>query len=98
MYGQKKSPEFINQQTKDKSGSNNPMFGKQWTDSQRSANCTPIYVFDALTKELITHYPGVVEAKKNCIWVTIRLKNLFNLDSHTKGEFLVIKIILIIRE
>jgi len=65
MFGKEKSPEFLNQQTRDKSGPNNPMFGKSWTDSQRIANCTPIYVFDSRTQELITQYPGIVEAKKD---------------------------------
>jgi len=86
MFGQKKSLEFLNQQTRDKSGPNNPMFGKSWTDSQRIANCTPIYVFDSQTQELITQYPGIVEAKKDLHMGYDTLKKYLQSGQPYKGK------------
>lgn len=65
MFGKDKSPEFIEQQFRDKSGENNPMFGKTHSSETLAKIRKRIYVYDATTKELIKVYSGTVEAKKD---------------------------------
>jgi hypothetical protein len=63
--GKQFSPEFLEQQTRDKTGPNNPVYGTTWSQEKREFFSHRIYVFSAETKELITTYLGVKAAKKD---------------------------------
>ena len=65
MYGRPKSPEFLAQQTMDKTGANNPMFGKPKSPETLDKIRKKVFVYDADTKKLIKIYPGTVMAKKD---------------------------------
>jgi len=65
MFGRLKSPKFIEQQFKDKSGEKNPMSGKTHSPETLAKIKKRIYVYDAVTKELIKVFSGTVEAKKD---------------------------------
>lgn len=63
MFGKEKSPEFIQQALIDKTGVNNPMFGKKHSVQTLAKISKQVFVYDVTTKELIKVYSGVVEAK-----------------------------------
>lgn len=67
MFGRLKSPKFIEQQFKDKSGEKNPMYGKTHSPETLAKIKKRIYVYDAVTKELIKVFSSgaTVEAKKD---------------------------------
>lgn len=65
MFGKQLSPEFLAQQTRDKTGVNNPVYGTTWSQDKREFFSHRIYVFSAETKELLTSYLGLKVAKKD---------------------------------
>jgi len=85
MFGQLKSPEFIEQQFKDKSGGNNPMYGKKHSQETLAKIKKRIYVYDAVTKELIKIYSGTVEAKKDLRIGYDTLKRCSQTHAYYKG-------------
>ncbi|KAN0036248.1 hypothetical protein ACTA71_009076 [Dictyostelium dimigraforme] len=71
MYNREKSPEFIYQQTRDKSGSNNPRYGVTMTAETIKKLIKKIYVYDAVTKAYVGEYS------------TIKLMKVYKVDSRT---------------
>ena len=65
MFNKGKSPEFIEQMNKNKSGKNNPMFGKTHSEVTLNKLRKKLYVYDAETMLLIKEYNGIVKAKKS---------------------------------
>lgn len=65
MFGKEKSPEFIEQMYKDKSGSNNPMQDKTHSPETLSKMKKAVWVYNSTSKELIKKYDETVELKKN---------------------------------
>jgi len=59
-YGKTFSPEFLDQQTKDKSGALNPMFGQVKSMETLAKLYKLIHVYDAETLTLLGSYPTVV--------------------------------------
>lgn len=53
MYGKEKYPEFIEQMYRDKSGPNNPMWGKTHSEETLNKMRKNVYVYDAISKKLI---------------------------------------------
>jgi hypothetical protein len=53
MFGRVKSKEFIEMQNKDKSGSNNPLFGKSKSILTKSKIIKLVYVYNCLDLSLI---------------------------------------------
>ena len=78
MYGNDKSPEFLYYMTKDRAGSNNPMYGKKKDPETIKKLSKPVYQYDAATKELIMTYSGFVLAKNNLRMGSDTLKNYIN--------------------
>lgn len=60
MYGRELSPEFIAQQTRDKTGANNPQYGVVKSEETVRKLTKYVYVYDANTLEFIGKY-GTVE-------------------------------------
>ncbi|WRT63577.1 cytochrome c oxidase subunit 1 [Kwoniella shivajii] len=63
MYGRELSPEFIAQQTCDKTGANNPQYGVVKSEETVRKLTKYVYVYDANTLEFIGKY-GTVECLK----------------------------------
>ena len=59
MYSREKSPEFIEMQKRDKTGSNNPMFGKIKTLETIQKLVKPVFVYDIKTKEYLGEFSTV---------------------------------------
>lgn len=66
----KKSFEFIEQKYKDKSGPNNPMWGKTRSYETLSKIRKVVWVYDSTSKELIKKYDGftIEKRNKNGLW------------------------------
>jgi group I intron endonuclease len=59
------SKEFLFKQSSlSKSGRNNPMFGRKWTEEMRKKLTKPIYVYNSKTLELIDYFSETVIATK----------------------------------
>ena len=63
MYGKNYSPEFLNNQIKDKTGINNPMYGKIKSSDTLIKLQKLIYVYDSDTKNFIGAFPTVICSK-----------------------------------
>lgn len=85
MFGKEKSPEFIEQMYRDKSGSNNPMWGKNHSEETLNKIRKNVYVYDAISKELIKKYDSTVIAKKDLKMGYDTLKKYLNSDKSFKG-------------
>ena len=59
MYGRIKSKEFMEMQTRDKSGSNNPLFGKTKSVATLTKITKLIYVYNSLEMSFIGEFPTV---------------------------------------
>jgi group I intron endonuclease len=86
MYGREKSPEFIEQMHKDKHGSNNPMWGKTHSEDTLNKIRKSVYVYDALTMELIKEYNSSVTAKEDLKMGYDTLKKYLNSNKPFKGK------------
>ncbi|KAG0890038.1 hypothetical protein G6F15_000134 (mitochondrion) [Rhizopus arrhizus] len=86
MYGREKSPEFIEQMHKDKYGSNNPMWGKTHSEDTLNKIRKSVYVYDALTMELIKEYNSSVTAKKDLKMGYDTLKKYLNSNKPFKAR------------
>nr|YP_009059696.1 GIY-YIG endonuclease [Parasitella parasitica]AIO05746.1 GIY-YIG endonuclease [Parasitella parasitica] len=86
MYGRDKSPEFIEQMHKDKHGSNNPMWGKTHSKDTLNKMRKSVYVYDALTMELVKEYNSSVTAKKDLKMRYDTLKKYLNFNKPFKGK------------
>lgn len=86
MYGREKSPEFIEQMHKDKHGSNNPMWGKTHSEGTLNKMRKSVYVYDALTMELIKEYNSSVTAKEDQKMGYDTLKKYLNSNKPFKGK------------
>lgn len=64
MYNKEFSPEFINNQIKDKTGINNPMFGKKKSSETLAKLQKLVYVYESDTKNFIGVYPTVIYSKE----------------------------------
>ncbi|CAM0142955.1 unnamed protein product, partial [Umbelopsis sp. WA50703] len=78
MYGRDKSPEFVEQMHKDKHGSNNPMWGKTHSEDTLNKMRKSVYVYDALTMELVKEYNSSMAAKEDLKWGSDTLKKYLN--------------------
>jgi group I intron endonuclease len=63
MYNKELSPEFLNNQRKDKSGINNPMYGKLKSSETLAKLHKLIYVYDVETKNFLGSFPTVICSK-----------------------------------
>ena len=63
MYGRIKSKEFLEIQTKDKSGRNKPLFGKTKSFSTLAKITKLVYVYNSLDMSFIGEFPTVQCAK-----------------------------------
>lgn len=86
MYGREKSPEFIEQMYKDKHGSNNPMWGKTHSEETLNKMRKGVYVYDALTMELIKEYESSLSVKKDLKMGYDTLKKYLNSNKPFKGK------------
>lgn len=86
MYGRDKSPEFIEQMYKDKHGSNNPMWGKTHSEDTLNKMRKGVYVYDALTMELIKEYKSTLSAKTDLRMGYDTLKKYLNTNKPFKGK------------
>lgn len=86
MYGREKSPEFIEQMHKDKHGSNNPMWGKTHSEDTLNKMRKSVYVYDALTMELVKEYNSSVTAKEDLKMGYDTLKKYLNSNKPFKGK------------
>jgi group I intron endonuclease len=86
MYGRDKSPEFIEQMYKDKHGSNNPMWGKTHSEETLNKMRKGVYVYDALTMELIKEYKSTLSAKTDLRMGYDTLKKYLNTNKPFKGK------------
>jgi group I intron endonuclease len=86
MYGRKKSPEFIEQMYKDKHGSNNPMWGKTHSEVTLGKMRKSVYVYDALTMELIKEYKSTLLAKTDLKMGYDTLKKYLDTNKPFKGK------------
>lgn len=91
MYDREKSPEFIEQQFRDKTGAKNPMYGEKHSPEDLVKMREKIYVYDAVTKKLIKVYSGTVEAKKDLRMGYDTLKRCCNTQETYKGMILSLK-------
>jgi len=65
MYGKAKSPEFLAQQQKDMRGPNNPQWGVVKSPSTILKISKKVFVYDALTGDLIHSFDKTAECKKS---------------------------------
>lgn len=86
MYNKNKSPEFIEQMYKNKNGSNNPMWGKTHSKETLNKMRKGVYVYDALTMELIKEYESFLSAKKDLNMGYDTLKKYLNSNKPFKGK------------
>jgi group I intron endonuclease len=86
MYGKDKSPEFLEQMYKNKQGSNNPMWGKTHSEETLDKMRKSVYVYDALTMELIKKYESTVSIKNNLRMGYDTLKKYLNSNKPFKGK------------
>jgi group I intron endonuclease len=86
MYGREKSPEFIEQMHKDKHGSNNPMWGKTHSEDTLNKMRKSVYVYDALTMELVKEYNSSATAKEDLKMGYDTLKKYLNSNKPFKGK------------
>lgn len=86
MYQREKSPEFIEQMYKDKHGSNNPMWGKTHSEDTLNKMRKGVYVYDALTMELIKEYKSTLFAKKDLRMGYDTLKKYLDTNKPFKGK------------
>ncbi|MBM6387847.1 MAG: GIY-YIG nuclease family protein [Paenibacillus sp.] len=86
MYGRDKSPEFVEQMHKDKHGSNNPMWGKTHSEDTLNKMRKSVYVYDALTMELVKEYNSSMAAKEDLKWGSDTLKKYLNSNKPFKGK------------
>lgn len=86
MYSKNKSPEFIEQMYKNKNGSNNPMWGKTHSKETLNKMRKGVYVYDALTMELIKEYKSSLSAKKDLNMGYDTLKKYLNSNKPFKGK------------
>jgi group I intron endonuclease len=86
MFGKEKSPEFIEQMYRDKSGSNNPMWRKTHSEETLNKMRKNVYVYDAISKELIKKYDSSVMVKKDFKMGYDTLKKYINSDKPFKGK------------
>lgn len=84
MFGKEKSPEFIEQMYRDKSGANNPMWGKTHSEETLNKMRKNVYVYDAISKELIKKYDSSVMVKKDLKMGYDTLKKYMNSDKPFK--------------
>jgi len=59
MYGRVKSKEFLEMQNRDKSGNNNPLFGKIKSSSTIAKLTKLVYVYNSLDMSLIGEFSTV---------------------------------------
>lgn len=64
MYGKEFSPEFLNMQTRNKEGKNNPMYGIKKSALTIAKLQKLVYVYDYNTNKLIGIYPTVKCSKE----------------------------------
>lgn len=76
MYFREKSPEFIEMQKRDKTGPNNPMFGKVKTSETIKKLVKPVYVYDFKNKEYLGKFSTV-----NC-------SKQFNMGKDTLSKYI----------
>jgi group I intron endonuclease len=86
MFGKEKSPEFIEQMYRDKSGSNNPMWGKIHSEETLNKMRKSVYVYDAISKELIKKYDSSIMVKKDLKMGYDTLKKYLNSGKSFKGK------------
>lgn len=86
MYGKDKSPEFLEQMYKNKQGSNNPMWGKTHSEETLDKMRKSVYVYDALTMELIKKYESTVSIKNDLRMGYDTLKKYLNSNKPFKGK------------
>ncbi|CAO3668110.1 unnamed protein product [Rhizopus microsporus] len=85
MYGKDKSPEFLEQMYKNKQGSNNPMWGKTHSEETLDKMRKSVYVYDALTMELIKKYESTVSIKNDLRMGYDTLKKYLNSNKPFKA-------------
>ncbi|KAG1258273.1 hypothetical protein G6F68_008861 [Rhizopus microsporus] len=86
MYGKDKSPEFLEQMYKNKQGSNNPMWGKTHSEETLDKMRKSVYVYDALTMELIKKYESTVSIKNDLRMGYDTLKKYLNSNKPFKAR------------
>ena len=86
MFGKDKSPEFVEQMYRDKTGSNNPMFGKKHTPQTLAKLKKPVWVYDNSSKELIKMYDGSMQLKKEMKMGYDTLKKYLDSNKSFKGK------------
>lgn len=59
MYGREKSPEFLDMQTRDKSGGNNPLYGKKKSASTVAKLTKLVYVYNSEDMSFIGEFSTV---------------------------------------
>lgn len=60
MYNKEKSPEFIGHMTKDRSGVNNPQFGKAKSKETIEKLTKKVYVYDATEDYKLVGFMGLL--------------------------------------
>jgi group I intron endonuclease len=88
MYGKPKSPEFMYHATKDRTGPNNPMYGKPKSPETIKKLSKAVYQYDAITKNLINSFTGVVIAKKTLKMGYDTLKKYINTGKIYQNKYI----------
>jgi len=86
MFGKEKSPQFLEQMYRDKSGSNNPMFGKTHSPQTLSKIRKAVWVYDSTEKSLIKKYEGTVQLKKDMKMGYDTIKKYLDSNKSYKGK------------
>jgi group I intron endonuclease len=91
MFNKEKSKEFIENMYKDRSGSNNPMFGKAKSEETLAKLRKRVYVYN-INKEFITSYDSIGFAVKDLHIATETINKYLDTDKVYKDKYFYSKL------